>query len=120
MKAYKITGYILDFENNGAEELKTILHNVKHVSISNLKLQEAEIGEWHDDHPLNKYGVDYEPFFNTTFKASGEQDMFSLREIALTMSVIISVTCIVLVSIYLHKKINQHYVEEFVKQECLK
>lgn len=63
MKAYKVTGYIIDIEDVGPINLKHEIQQMDYATISGLKLEEAEIGEWSDDHPLNKRGCDYEPYF---------------------------------------------------------
>ena len=58
MKAYKITLLFLDFEDIGPQEAKSLIENARlpnHIHPGRvMDLQEADIGEWSDDHPLNK------------------------------------------------------------------
>lgn len=56
MKAFKIEVLVIDFENYGFGEIKDSLENNRHHSIRVLSSKEADIGEWNDDHPLNKNG----------------------------------------------------------------
>lgn len=58
MKAYEITLRIIDLDGIGPDEIKAVLENVKypnhciHPKVAGSR--EADIGEWDDDHPLNK------------------------------------------------------------------
>ena len=54
MKAYKFEVVIIDFENMGEQEIKHCLENAKYISPLCISQGSADIGEWHDDHPLNK------------------------------------------------------------------
>ena len=58
MKAYKITLLFLDFEDIGPQEAKSLIENARLPNRIDpgtvMDLQEADIGEWSDDHPLNK------------------------------------------------------------------
>lgn len=54
MKAYKVELLVLGFENLSEDDLRHYLSNVKHVYPTIIDVKEAEIGEWTDDHPLNK------------------------------------------------------------------
>lgn len=57
-KIYKISGYIVDVNNEWNEnELRWMLEN-NDVTIKHFKANVADIGEWHDDHPLNYYKSD--------------------------------------------------------------
>lgn len=53
MKAYKIELLVIDLENMGPNEIRIAIENTKYVSPNIVSMQEAEIGEWSDDHPLN-------------------------------------------------------------------
>lgn len=53
MKAYKLEILVLDHEGIGLDEIRSLIENAKYVYPSIIKVQEAEIGEWDDDHPLN-------------------------------------------------------------------
>ena len=58
MKAYEITLRIIDIDGVGPADIKTILENTKYpnrcISPEVSGYREADIGEWSDDHPLNK------------------------------------------------------------------
>ncbi len=52
-RIYKISGYIVDVhEELNERELQWMLEN-NDITIKHFKADEADIGEWHDDHPLN-------------------------------------------------------------------
>lgn len=57
MKAYLIQVLVVDHDRLGAEEVKGTLENTKYpnwcISPQVLSTRELDIGEWHDDHPLN-------------------------------------------------------------------
>lgn len=63
MKAYKVEILIIDMDELGTEEIKNQMENVKYpnycLSPHIMDIKEADIGEWSDNHPLNK---------NTTWK----------------------------------------------------
>ena len=58
MKAYEITLSILDFDELGFEEIKVVIENIKYpnhcIAPKVIAHREADIGEWSDDHLLNK------------------------------------------------------------------
>jgi len=58
MKAYKVEILIIDFDNLGATGIKDEFENTNYVNHcmdpNVMKIEEKEIGEWDDDHPLNK------------------------------------------------------------------
>ena len=54
MKAYKVEVLVLDNEQLGEDSIKYLLENVKWVYPKIMSIQSKEIGEWDDDHPLNK------------------------------------------------------------------
>jgi len=66
MKVHKITLSIIDFEDVGAEEIKNILENQKYpnyrIAPRVEEQEEREIGEFTDDHPLNKMDTAREAF----------------------------------------------------------
>lgn len=57
MKAYKIELLVIDFDQLGSDEIKSILENSNYpndcISPSAMRITEAEIGPWSDDNPLN-------------------------------------------------------------------
>lgn len=54
MKAYKLTFIVVDFENHGLEEILSEFENIRHFTPSTLDTQGFDIGEWTEDHPLNR------------------------------------------------------------------
>ena len=56
-KIYKISGYIIDINEEYGNDLQWMLERYD-VSIKHFQAKSADIGEWHDDHPLNYYNVD--------------------------------------------------------------
>ena len=56
MKAHRVTLLIVDPNNPDTteEEYRNLLENCRHVYPTILDFQSAEIGEWDDDHPLNR------------------------------------------------------------------
>ncbi len=53
MKVHKIVLLVIDFEQSSEEDIRTMLERCKHVDPTVMSFESAEIGEWHDDHPLN-------------------------------------------------------------------
>jgi hypothetical protein len=54
MKAYLASVLIVDHENYGMEDAKVCLSSLRGWYPSVIDCKEADIGEWDDDHPLNK------------------------------------------------------------------
>lgn len=54
MKIHKFEIVIFDFENYGIENYKTILSNHRDFTATILSSNTADIGEWGDNHVLNK------------------------------------------------------------------
>ena len=58
MKAYKITLLFIDFDEVGQQEAKYLIENARLPCRIDpgtvMSIEEADIGEWRDDHPLNK------------------------------------------------------------------
>jgi len=58
MKAYEITLQIIDFDQLGPDEIRTVLENQRYpnhcIAPTVADIREADIGKWDDDHPLNK------------------------------------------------------------------
>lgn len=57
MKVYKVELMIIDHDGVG-DEIKDIIENQKYpnhcISPEVIKILSADIGDWDDDHPLNK------------------------------------------------------------------
>jgi hypothetical protein len=54
MKAYKYEIVVVDFEGAGKEEVTELLRMNRYINPIVLSVKEADIGEWSDDHPINK------------------------------------------------------------------
>lgn len=54
MKAYKYEVVVLDFEDVGIEEITGLLKSGRYITPIILSSKTADIGEWSDDHPINK------------------------------------------------------------------
>ncbi len=58
MKAYKLEILVIDHDHLGKDELLRELENARFpndcVRMDVKRVEEADIGQWHDDHPLNK------------------------------------------------------------------
>jgi hypothetical protein len=54
MKAHKLEVLVIDFEGYGPQEFATIIEQHRHINGSVMATTTADIGEWSDDHPLNK------------------------------------------------------------------
>jgi len=52
MKAYKVELIIIDYEEIGPD-ITWELENLEYARADIISVQEADIGEWSDDHPLN-------------------------------------------------------------------
>lgn len=57
MKVHKLTVYVIDFDKLGPDEVKSVIQNTKYpnrcISPQVLRVETADCGKWHDDHPLN-------------------------------------------------------------------
>jgi hypothetical protein len=53
-KAYKIELFILDVEGLREEDVIYFLENVTYLDPKVMSVQSKELGEWYDDHPINK------------------------------------------------------------------
>lgn len=65
-KAYKIELFILDVEGIREENVIYFLENVKYLYPKVMSVQSRELGEWYDDHPINKkdtYKQTYDELF---------------------------------------------------------
>lgn len=58
MKAYELTIKIIDLDEIGPDEIKDVLEHTRYanrcIAPEVLNIREADIGEWSDDHPLNR------------------------------------------------------------------
>lgn len=64
MKAYKFEVLVIDFDQLGGQEIAETLQTANYpndcISPSVESIEERDIGEWTDDHPLNKAGCSLE------------------------------------------------------------
>lgn len=72
MKAYKVEMIIVDFDQLGESEIAEVLEQTRYpnrcIRPEVMKITERDIGEWHDDHPLNKIDTtkqEYQRIFET-------------------------------------------------------
>ena len=63
MKAYRIVTYVVDLEEIGAESVVYEVTRSRHISIQAGAIDEIDIGEWDDDHPLNHRDTYVEAYF---------------------------------------------------------
>lgn len=54
MKAYRVELLVVDTESVGESEVTYLLQNVKDLYPKVKSVQSRDIGEWHDNHPLNQ------------------------------------------------------------------
>lgn len=66
MKAHRFLIGVLDFEGYGRNEIISQFHNSSVEHIIFIEEDSREIGEWHDDHPLNSSATQTD-FFNRLF-----------------------------------------------------
>ena len=64
MKAYKFEVLVIDFDQLGGDEIAQTIQDANYpndcISPSVESIEERDIGEWTDDHPLNKAGCSLE------------------------------------------------------------
>jgi hypothetical protein len=57
MKAYKVELLIIDFDQLGEKEIQFTLENTKYpnwcIYPNVMKIEERDVGNWTDEHPLN-------------------------------------------------------------------
>ena len=53
-KIYKVTGYVVDFRGEYDEDyIQLLIEQSSDLFIKHFQADSADIGEWHDEHPLN-------------------------------------------------------------------
>jgi len=66
MKAYKVELLIIDFDQIGEEEIRYQIEDTKYsnhcISPKVKNIEERDIGEWRDDHPLNSLILEDEEY----------------------------------------------------------
>ena len=57
MKVYKIEVRVVDLDQIGEQEIKIVIENTRYpnrcISPEVKKIESRDIGEWHDEHPMN-------------------------------------------------------------------
>lgn len=69
MKVYKIEIMVVDMDQIGEEEIIGVIESTKYIHPEVKAIDSRDIGEWHDDHPLNsitKADAEYRRLFNPT------------------------------------------------------
>lgn len=79
MKAYKLELLILDHDEVGQQEIQTIIETQKYpnrcIAPDVMGVECVEIGEWNDDHPLNKLDKQREYFETIFHKDSSTEEL---------------------------------------------
>lgn len=72
MKIYRIEVLVVDTDQIGEKEIKDVIENARYpnrcISPQVKKIESRDIGEWHDDHPLNNTNTadaEYQRLFAT-------------------------------------------------------
>lgn len=70
MKVYKIEVMVVDLDQIGEQEIKDVIENTRYpnrcISPEVKKIESRDIGEWHDEHPMNlqdKAEAEYQRLF---------------------------------------------------------
>lgn len=62
MRAYIVTMTIIDIDDIGPEEAQIVVENTRYpnrcINPDVREIRTFDVGEWGDDHPLNKRGTD--------------------------------------------------------------
>lgn len=70
MKAYLVTTLVIDFDGLGSDGIVTEMENVRYpnrcIAPSVQEIVGFDIGEWNDDHPLNKRGTNVTDYLTST------------------------------------------------------
>jgi hypothetical protein len=64
-KVYKIILQVIDYQSE--EEIRYRIENIKDLYPTVITMESRDLGEWYDDHPLNKketYLAEFERLFN--------------------------------------------------------
>ena len=77
MKAHKVTLFIIDFDECGADEIKVIIENQKYpnhcINPDVKNIETVDVGQWYDEHPLNKMDT-CEAEYKRLFTPNPQQD----------------------------------------------
>ena len=82
MKAYKIEIFVIDYDEIGSDDIKETIENASFpndcISLKIKNIIEKDIGEWHDDHPLNKRATCDEEYKKLFPKTKDRDDLLAL------------------------------------------
>lgn len=82
MRAYKIEVLVIDRDDVGMS-VKRIIEDANYpndcISPRVMKIQIADIGEWSDDHPLNKHAT-IADYYEEIFKQEDEIDRSEVKD----------------------------------------
>ena len=59
---HKLEVYVIDFENSGLDDVRVSLEQNRYFSVNVMSADTADIGEWDDDHVLNKTSTGIETY----------------------------------------------------------
>ena len=62
MKMHKLEVYVIDLEDDGIDSVVGNIRNNRHLCVLVQDSHTADIGDWGDDHVLNKTGTPVEVF----------------------------------------------------------
>lgn len=62
MKMHKLEVYVIDLEDDGIDSVVSNIRNNRHLCVLVQDSQTADIGDWGDNHVLNKAGTPVEVF----------------------------------------------------------
>lgn len=86
MKAYKFEVLVIDFDQLGGDEIARTIQEANYpndcIDPRVESVEERDIGEWTDDHPLNKAGssLEYTRLFGNNMLIDSIQDLISSIE----------------------------------------
>ena len=67
MKLHRVTVYIVDHDELGANDVKVEMENVRYpnhcISPRITSVETVDIGEWSDDHPANRLSCELSEYF---------------------------------------------------------
>jgi hypothetical protein len=91
VKAYRLELLVIDFENHGKEEIEMLAMNARGLDPTVISIEGRDIGEWTDDHPLNRKSTaeaEFKRLFtpSSTPTAGGERQSIDTPEFRALLS----------------------------------
>jgi len=76
MKVYKVTLMVIDYDElDDADEITSVIENARYANRciypNVVNIEERDIGEWSDDHPLNQTD-ECEDYFRALFRETDD------------------------------------------------